>query len=150
VSVERICTGSFSVRTGVNTLKYFSVAIFSKGPYRGILELKSKNKPYTLQRFHIYGKLVVEAVNPPPAFGYIDWAGVLYLGKKGNEVLLKKQMCGGSRCEIDVDSYLDIATEFRGLGIQVIRIEGFTGWWFDVDIYTDSRGICFELTWVGQ
>jgi hypothetical protein len=150
MSVERVCTGSFRIRTGVNLSRYFNVVVFSSGPYRGILELKRRNRPYTLQRFHVYGRVVVEAVSPPPLLGYIDWAGAVYLGKKGSEVLLKRQMCGASRCEITIDSYLDLATEFRGLGVQALRIEGYTGWWFDVDIYSEGDGICFELTWVGQ
>jgi hypothetical protein len=148
VGVEKVCSGPFRIRSGVDWRMYFNVVVMSPGPYRGVLELKKGNRPYTLQRFHVYGKIVAEAVNPPPLVGYVDWAGVVYLGKAGNEVLLGKQVCGASRCEVYVDKYLDVATEWRGLGVQALRVEGFTGWWLDVDVYSDN--VCFELTWVGQ
>jgi len=146
-NMERCCVKGLRTRVGVDIRRYFNTALFTPGPYTGILKRKAEGKPYTLQRFRIYGEIDFEAVSPPPLVGYIDWVRVLYLGRKGDEKILRYEMCGKTRCTAPIDSYMDIATEFRGLGIQAFRVEGATGWWFDVDIYVDS--ICVELTWVG-
>lgn len=146
-NMERCCVYGLSARVGVDATRWFNVALFTPGPYTGVLKRKAEGKPYTLQRFRIYGEVSVEAVNPPPIVGYIDWVRVLYLGRKGDEHVLKFEACGKARCTTPVDSHIDVKTEFRGLGVQALRVEGAAGWWFDVDIHVSS--LCLELTWVG-
>lgn len=121
------------------------VSFFYLGPYENILEMKAYNKPYTVERFRIYGKITAKTD--------IIGLGVLsanYLGRQGVEVGLgeirRSPAEGATYIELPVDKYIDVDREWRGLGLQVIKVhvEAYGG--CDVTVTAD---LCFDLTWVG-
>jgi len=150
MSSERSCIDSpITYRVQLRGTNGYSIAIFSQGPYKAILGLKAGNKPYTPQRFRAFGKVRAEIVNPPPLVGNLNWLSVSYLGKDGKEIELASQTnIFKPSTELAFDKYLDIYSEWRGLGVQVIRVSGNTTWiWLDIDVTVES--LCYELTWVG-
>lgn len=123
----------------------FELHVASLGPYRSVLELKKAGKPYRETRFRIYGE-----VQASTTAHHLSGLTVTYLGRSGSEIKIADWRPGvfeyPTQTRIPINTYLDVDTQWRGLGIQVIKISGSTGWETDVDI---TANICYELTWVG-
>ena len=123
----------------------FEIHVASLGPYSQVLELKRRNSPYREERFRVRGLVRVRT-----SAHHISGVTVTYLGRMGSEVKLAEYAPGWlefpTAVEVPVDVYLDVDTQWRGLGIQAIKVSGSTGWETDVHVYVD---LCYDLTWVG-
>jgi hypothetical protein len=123
----------------------FELHVASLGPYRGLLELKRQGKPYREERFRVTGE-----VRARTTAHHLAGLTVTYLGRRGEEVRLAEWSPGllqfPTEARVPVDAYLDVDTQWRGPGIQVVKVGGSTGWETDVDVYVN---LCYELTWVG-
>jgi hypothetical protein len=145
---EKNCSNiSVKAHSGPWYWPQFEVKLLLPGPFKGVLGLKKENKPYTLERFRAWG--VVKAKTT----GTFLWMPIniilltaYYLGRSGVEVELAKWTTPSPEATLDIDKYLDVYREWRGLGIQGIRVFGRTSWETDVEL---NVSICFELTWVG-
>lgn len=119
---------------------------FTPGPFEEILKMKALNQPYTLQRFRVYGNI---SVSISGWFTVLTMVAVSYLGRGGKEIgidFTATQHDWGKRVDLSIDKYLDVYSEFRGLGVQAIKVVVVANWTGDVTV---TGNICYDLTWVG-
>jgi hypothetical protein len=136
---SQISTEFQSTNIAFSVSKYF---LFN-GPYKGIFQLKANNQPYTLQRFRVYGKVILD-----PGYGYAGPLSVYYVGREGQEIQIgsKSSSAFTGPLELDLDAYVDVNTQFRGLGIQELRVDGQVSYTTKAVL---TVNVCFDLTWVG-
>jgi len=151
MSSEQKCV-TVSTEAPSSWLQYGSIAaatgyIMLLGPYKSILNKKRANQSYTLQRFRMWGTITCTALGEHWLIPFnVNSVEVYYLGRGGNEIKIAEASCNSRTCTAQIDNYLDVDTEFRGLGIQALKVIAKLNWQFNVRI---DANICMELTWVG-
>jgi hypothetical protein len=145
---EKACSSAkVKVHSGPWYWPQFEAKLLLPGPFVELLRLKKESKPYTLQRFRAWGVVKIKSLVtilglPVSVFD----PAVYYLGRSGSEVELARPGDRGAEVEVSFDRHLDVYREWRGPGLQGLKVSGKTGWECDVEVYVDA---CFELTWVG-
>jgi len=145
--IETKCS-SISGKISIGNPFYLSgdLVFFTPGPFEEVLKMKALNKPYTLQRFRVYGSI---SVSISGWFATLNTVTATYLGRGGKEIGIgytTTPLDGGRRMELSIDKYLDVHSELRGLGVQTIKVNVIVNWIGDV---TATGNICYDLTWVG-
>jgi hypothetical protein len=147
-SEHRCSTLRVKARSGPWYWPQFEAKLLLPGPFKGLLELKREGRPYTLQRFRAWGTIKARTLGAGPIGVpvYVVFMSASYMGRSGVEVELARWRGSSPEAELTVDRHLDVYREWRGPGLQGLRVTGRTSWECDVEL---SASICFELTWVG-
>jgi len=124
----------------------FSASVLLAGPFVNLLDLKSRNAPYAVQRFGVRGGLTVTVVSGEVGERALTFLEVYYLGRGGRELLVHRRGWTPSGAYVEFDRYLDVYTEWRGLGVQGLRLRGASA--VGGTVHLDGE-VCFDLTWVG-
>ena len=147
--MEKVCSSiKVKAHSGPWYWPQFEAKLLLPGPFKGLLKLKREGRPYTLQRFRAWGTVKIKALGTAPLGTPINIFDptVYYLGRSGSEIEIARPKASGTEVEVSFDRYLDVYREWRGPGLQGLKVVGRTGWECDVEVYVEA---CFELTWVG-